>query len=449
MSYDGELDYPPYPNKPKRKRGTPPRRFGPCGCGCLGLAILTAAAACLLLDTVFGLSLNTLVSNDKDLLETQLALALTQTALAQPPTATPAMFAPTLPPSNTPLPSSTPTVTGTPTSTESPTSTASATPAPPTATPTLTAAPRTILPPPLDSTDRFTTGRVVWSGSTIAVATGDSIILLDSNALGRDGAVVVSPSDIQDIALNRDGTLLAAARADGHIALWNISDPDSPTQIVELALTAAPAWSVAFDPLGRWLVAGGDDGSIRMWRVQDRVEILTQPVLSGPVFALAFDEAGDRLMVGGTEQAILLSHTQPESWNQVQSIVVKGDVRRAAFSPDGTLLALATSSNDSRLELWKLDPTERIAPTEQVGRINDVVFSPDGIVLASGGAGLAQLWIVAAGQVIAWHSLAHNQQAVVSVAFNEDASRLLTLTQDNTLTLWQISEGVSLEGRQL
>ena len=440
MSFDGELHYDFYSGK--QKRSPAPRRFGPCACGCMGLAVVVGAAACLLMGTLLGFGANEAINNRDDTLATELAIALTETALARPPATEVVISPPTMPPSSTPTPTQTATVTPLPSQTLRPTQ------APPTATPTLTAVPRTIIAPTEDNTPTFPKGRVVWSGDLIAVASGDTIRLLDANAFGQDGITLNTISDVQDIAMNADGTLLAAAIADGTVILWN-APFQADTEPIKLFASNSSVWSVAFDPQDRWLAAGTDDGTIRLWRVQDQAQISATSVQDGPIFALAFDAEGNRLAAGGNQQISLLDVLPDGNLQRSRTISMMGAVVGAAFSPDGVYLALATSNDSGALEVWNVTTNKRIAPEGHQRRINCVTLSDDGILLVSGGMDhTARLWIMTDVEVSAWHILEHNSP-VVSVAIHENGTQLITLTQDNTLTVWDVTRGVSLSTRQL
>lgn len=437
VSFDGELHYDPYSGK--QKRSPAPRRFGPCACGCMGLAVVVGAAACLLIGTLLGFGANEAINNRDDTLATELAMALTKTALARPPATEVVINPPTLPPSSTPTPTQTATVTPLPSQTMRPTQ------APPTATPTLTAVPRTIVAPENGDNSQIPKGRVIWSGDLIAVAGGDTIRLLDANAFGQDGITLNTISDIQDIAMNTDGTLLAAAGADGTVIVWDVRNPNNPERLGKLSASTGPVWSVTFDPQDRWLAAGTDDGTIRLWRVQDQAQISTTSVQDGPIFALAFDADGNRLAAGGNQQISLLDVQPDGSLALSRTMSMMGEAWQAAYSPNGVYLALATSE----LEVWKLATNERIALEGHQRRINCVTVSDDGILLVSGGMDhTARLWIMTDVEVSAWHILVH-RSPVVSVAINENGTQLITLTQDNTLRVWDVATGASLETRQL
>ena len=114
----------------------------------------------------------------------------------------------------------------------------------------------------------------------------------------------------------------------------------------------------------------------------------------------------------------------------------KGSINELAYSPDGTLLAIA-----STIGVWLYDTNtyqEINLLTEHTGRVESVAFSPDGTTLASGSSwGSIQLWDVATGtvkQTLTGHT-------VWSVAFSPDGTTLASGSADDTIRLWDVDTG--------
>jgi WD40 repeat protein len=123
------------------------------------------------------------------------------------------------------------------------------------------------------------------------------------------------------------------------------------------------------------------------------------------------------------------------------------------FSPDGRRLALAASSHPggeragtvvtNSLSLWdSARPDELRALTGHQGQIACVRFSPDGLLLASGGAGV-HLWNVSSGRIVrslnaGWlRSL--GDTFYPSLAFSPDGQSIVTGSA--YVSLWDVASG--------
>ncbi len=118
----------------------------------------------------------------------------------------------------------------------------------------------------------------------------------------------------------------------------------------------------------------------------------------------------------------------------------KGEIswhdRAVQFSPDGKLLAVATS-----IGVWLYDAQthEEVTLLETTTGMSSVVFSPDGTLLASGSGWPEyeiKLWNPSTGQLI--DTLTGHSSDVYSVSFNHDGTLLANGSEDGTALLWDM-----------
>ena len=117
-----------------------------------------------------------------------------------------------------------------------------------------------------------------------------------------------------------------------------------------------------------------------------------------------------------------------------------------AFSPDGTLLAVASS-----IGVWLYDANtgaEVNLLTGHTSFVTSVTFSPDGLVLAGAIAdaaayGRIRLWDVRTGEGL--HTLLGHAGSVGSVAFSPDGLMLASGGWDDTIRLWDVRTGAALQ----
>ena len=158
------------------------------------------------------------------------------------------------------------------------------------------------------------------------------------------------PNEIQGIGISPDGTMLGSVPFDGPARVWNLADKK---EIVNLGGTGGDVTSdITFSSDGRF-VAANQAGRLSLWTTSDWT-----PVLTG-VNSLAF-----------------------------------------AFSPDGRFLAYTDVDDNNNVLFRSLEETQetRSFAKEQTF-IYNLIFSPDGALLASAGAGI-QIWQVETGQLL-------------------------------------------------
>ena len=144
----------------------------------------------------------------------------------------------------------------------------------------------------------------------------------------------------------------------------------------------------------------------------------------------------------GSEQHVNNS-TPPDSlqWHLPEGAKArlgKGRIDEIEYSPDGTLLAVASS-----IGTWIHDAAtgqEIDLLTKHTGRVLCVAFSPDGKTLASGNAdNTIRLWDTQSRTHL--KTLNGHTDTVLGVVFSADGTTLASGSSDNTLRLWDAQTG--------
>nr|VFJ65803.1 MAG: WD domain-containing protein, G-beta repeat-containing protein [Candidatus Kentron sp. FW] len=127
-----------------------------------------------------------------------------------------------------------------------------------------------------------------------------------------------------------------------------------------------------------------------------------------------------------------------ESGRCLQTLHHQGSVICVGWSPDGARLATGSGSNDSKVTLWDAASGQRIRVLGKHGdMMNDVVWSPDGRILAScSNDRTVRLWDPKTGRVL--RELRGHIDAVIGLAWSPDGSRLCSASWDETLRLWDV-----------
>ena len=107
-----------------------------------------------------------------------------------------------------------------------------------------------------------------------------------------------------------------------------------------------------------------------------------------------------------------------------------------AFAPDGE--TLASGSQDRKVRLWRASDGTLLRTLEgHTGQVDSVAFAPDGAILASGaGDNTVRLWRVSDGTLL--RTLEGHTDRVRSIAFAPDGTMIASGSEDGTIRLWGV-----------
>lgn len=161
-----------------------------------------------------------------------------------------------------------------------------------------------------------------------------------------------------------------------------------------------------------------------------------------PRASAAFSPDGTLLAIAGYREVALRDLGTGRS-SQLGGL--SGPVTCVAFSPDGQTLAASggVPGRSGEIRLWNVAArTARALAGVHTDVVYSVAWAPDGKTLAAGSYDrLVSVWDVATGK---GRTLKDHTDSVYAVAFNRDGTRLASVAGDRTLKLWDPKSGKRL-----
>jgi WD40 repeat protein len=270
-------------------------------------------------------------------------------------------------------------------------------------------------------------------GKTLVSASADGTARIWDVGTGASLATLRHGGPVNCAIYSHDGSTILTGSADGMVHLWRAS----PTLLRGALPVGSHVSDVEYSHDGKRIVTTSRDGIARIWNAQTGALLST---LHAQARASAqFSPDGKQMLIPAYRGPLRiwdLRRARP-----VVSIPIKGIVRDATYSPDGTVVA-AGSDNDVRLFDAKTGSALRVlrGPEDVVDAI---AFSPDGArVAASSNDNTVRVWSVASGKTIAM--LRGHGNLVTGLHFSSDGKRIVTGSVDDTIRVWDAASGTSL-----
>ena len=172
-----------------------------------------------------------------------------------------------------------------------------------------------------------------------------------------------------ELALSRDGQMLALVRNNKNLGVWDYRQGDK----VQVFESGPKEWiyDPTFSPDGSMLATPSNTpysqsaGHLLLWDPVTGQRLATIDDISWPICCSAFNSAGTLIAVAGSSTLYLIDPSTRVIVQQVaMQPVMNGVVEAIAFNPSGDLLA--TAKRNGKVELWQV-PNLTLVRTFSVG----------------------------------------------------------------------------------
>ena len=241
-------------------------------------------------------------------------------------------------------------------------------------------------------------------------------------------------------AVSADGERAVTSVRDHKLAVWDLSTGE---QLHTFDGHSDTIFAAAISSDGRLAASGSGDKTVRVYDIETGQSVGEPIPAGGMVTDLVFHPNGRLLVIGSIYNRIIVWDLEAGR-KQLETRGIS-----AAFSPNGKLLATGGADNSGG-HLIDLETGQAFGTiSEMPGSVRSITFSHDGqMFAASSSDGTARVWR-RNGELLA--VLSGHENWVGDVAFSPNGNFVVTGSRDQTARVWSVASGrevATLRGHQ-
>jgi serine/threonine protein kinase/WD40 repeat protein len=263
--------------------------------------------------------------------------------------------------------------------------------------------------------------------------TREGLTFIHSLAVSPDGRRAVTSVGLAIGQTDEQGR--DRRHAPGEVVVWNLE-------------TGRPQWrtdhvgavdAVAISSDGLLLALGGGEGGIRVLDLETGKPRQGPPPVAGSVYSLAFSPR-DRALAIASDRVLVIWDFEANRERSIATYPTPRYRPRVAFRPDGRLL-LAVAPEVNGVQAWDVDTAAEVPVPLGEEPANTLAFSPDGSLLALARGQEIEVW-----DTVDWRlrqRLAAHARSVEALAFAPNGW-LASGSDDRSIRVWDATQGREL-----
>ena len=229
---------------------------------------------------------------------------------------------------------------------------------------------------------------------------------------------------ILNLAFSADGQWLASASADDAVRIWDVADPRNPQLLAILEGHAKNVYGAEFSPDKDRLVSASYDGTLRLWNLPanlslessiDGLKYRKMQRHDGGVRGVAFAPNGEYIVSGGTDGKLVLWKGNGTFMKEFDAY--PGNLTTVSFSADSAKI-IAAGTGNFQANVYAVPSGERLSTFgEHTNSVFASAFFENNLIATGGGDNTIYAWNADTG--VLKSRMAGKGNTVWAVAFGD------------------------------